>query len=105
MLRRLKKNAQRHSGKKQLFKTICGWFCESFSRSFQRHVVLCCNFWKPLRFHKMVGSLCGIHLLWVFLVSRSMGFSAKEEILDMLESNFDSKKETDSESDTNGEAQ
>ena len=46
-----------------------------------------------------------MHLLWVFLVSRSMGFSAKEEILDVPESNFDSKKETDSESDTNGEAQ
>ena len=46
-----------------------------------------------------------MHLLWVFLISRSMGFSAKEEILDVSESNFDSKKETDSESDTNGEAE
>ena len=34
-----------------------------------------------------------------------MGFSTKEEILDMPESNFDCKKETNSESDTNGEAQ
>ena len=76
MLKRLKKNAQRHSGKKQLFTTICGWFCESFSRSFQRHVVLCCNFWKPLRFHKMVGSLCRMHLLRVILVSRSWGFQS-----------------------------
>ena len=25
-LRRLKKNAQRHGGKKQLVRTICGWF-------------------------------------------------------------------------------
>ena len=46
-----------------------------------------------------------MHLLRVFLVSGSMGFSAKEEILDMPESNFDSKKESDSESNTNGEAQ
>ena len=46
-----------------------------------------------------------MHLLWVFLVSRSMGFSAKKEILDVPESNFDNKKETNSESNTNGEAQ
>ena len=37
-----------------------------------------------------------MHLLWVFLVSRSMGFSTKEEILDVPESDFNSKKEIDS---------
>ena len=34
-----------------------------------------------------------------------MGFSTKEEILDVPKSNFDRKKEIDSESDTNGKAQ
>ena len=46
-----------------------------------------------------------MHLLWVFLVSRSMGFSTKEEILDVSEFDFNSKKEINSEFDTNCEAQ
>ena len=37
-----------------------------------------------------------MHLLWVFLVSRSMGFSTEEEILDAPESDFNNKKEIDS---------
>ena len=46
-----------------------------------------------------------MHLLWVLLVSRLMGFATKEEILDVSESDFNNKKEINSEFDTNGEAQ
>ena len=60
--------------KENNFKIICGSFARVSQERFKGMLYHFCGLWKSLQFHKMDRDQCRMHLLWVFLLSRSWGF-------------------------------